>query len=43
MRYTLFPCNLRITPAHAGKTLTEFFMTIHDEDHPRSRGENFTM
>ena len=31
----------RITPAHAGKTVFGVFRGNFDEDHPRSRGENY--
>ena len=32
---------LRITPAHAGKTLPSPQMSRENQDHPRSCGENF--
>ena len=30
----------RITPAHAGKTISRLFPTTHTTDHPRACGEN---
>ena len=33
----------RITPADAGKTITNFFLCLHNRDHPRGCGENLNV
>ena len=39
---SLYSSRIRITPAHAGKTLNVFFRHRLRQDHPRSCGENPT-